>query len=65
MSDFSDALGALMARNEVSAYEVARRVPCDPSLISRYRNGRQKPSAKMADRLDEILGADGTLASQG
>lgn len=51
-----------MARQNVSAYEVARRVPCDPSLISRYRNGRQQPSARMAARLDEVLGAGGGLS---
>jgi transcriptional regulator with XRE-family HTH domain len=63
MGDFSKTLSALMASGGVSAYELARQVPCDPSLISRYRNGRQKPSAKMASRLDEVLGANGQLSS--
>jgi transcriptional regulator with XRE-family HTH domain len=63
MSDFSRMLGALMNQHGVSAYELARQVPCDPSLISRYRNGRQKSSAKMAGRLDELLQADGALAA--
>src|ERR1022692_313733 len=63
MSDFPGALRALMTEHGVSACELAHQVPCDPSLISRYRNGRQKPSAKMAGRLDEVLGADGALAA--
>lgn len=63
MNDFPGTLRALMTQRGVSACELARQLPCDPSLISRYRNGRQKPSAKMARRLDEVLGADGVLAA--
>jgi transcriptional regulator with XRE-family HTH domain len=63
MSDFPGALRALMTRRGVTACELARQVPCDPSLISRYRNGRQQPSAKMAARLDQVLAADGSLAA--
>lgn len=63
MSDFSKMLGGLMTQRGLSAYELARQVPCDPSLISRYRNGRQNPSEKMASRLDELLRADGALAA--
>jgi transcriptional regulator with XRE-family HTH domain len=62
MDDFPGTLRSLMSQRQVSAKQVARHVPCDPSLISRYRNGRQQPSAKMAARLDELLGADGRLA---
>jgi len=63
MSDFPGTLRALMTERVISANELAGLVPCDPSLISRYRNGRQKPSAKMAARLDEMLGADGSLTA--
>lgn len=63
MSDFPGALRALMTQRGVTACELARQVPCDPSLISRYRNGRQQPSAKMAARLDQVLAADGSLAA--
>jgi transcriptional regulator with XRE-family HTH domain len=63
MSDFSGALRALMIQRGATACELARQVPCDPSLISRYRNGRQQPSAKMAARLDQVLAADGSLAA--
>lgn len=46
----------------LSANALARQVPCDKALISRYRSGRQDPSARMARRIDEVLGADGRLA---
>jgi len=45
----------------VSGGELARQVPCDPALVSRYLNGRQQPSRRMASRMDEVLGADGEL----
>ncbi len=62
MDAFSSVLRTLMARRGLSALEIARQVPCDPSLISRYRNGRQLPSPRMARRLDEVLAASGALA---
>jgi tetratricopeptide (TPR) repeat protein len=52
-----------MAARGASGNEVARQVPCDPALISRYVNGRQHPSAAVAARLDEILSAGGRLAA--
>jgi transcriptional regulator with XRE-family HTH domain len=61
MNDFPGKLRALMAGRELSTYAVARKVPCDPSLISRYRSGQQKPSKRLAARLDEVLGAGGEL----
>jgi transcriptional regulator with XRE-family HTH domain len=61
MNDFPGKLRALMAERGLSTYAVARKVPCDPSLISRYRSGRQKPSERMAGLLDKALGADGEL----
>jgi transcriptional regulator with XRE-family HTH domain len=61
MNDFPGKLRALMAERGLSTYAVGRKVPCDPSLISRYRSGRQKPSERMAGLLDKALGADGEL----
>jgi transcriptional regulator with XRE-family HTH domain len=63
MVSFATELRALMTACGVSGNELARQVPCDPALISRYANGRQQPSAAMAARLDGILGADGRLAA--
>src|SRR5690349_18246356 len=62
VSGFAEALGALMHERGLSANALARQVPCDKALISRYRSGRQDPSARMARRIDEVLGADGRLA---
>jgi Helix-turn-helix domain len=59
--DFAQALSALMAERHISGYSLARRVPCDKALISRFVNGRQKPSPRLARRLDEVLAADGAL----
>jgi transcriptional regulator with XRE-family HTH domain len=61
MNDFPGKLRALMVQRGLSTYAVGRKVPCDPSLISRYRSGQQKPSERMAGRLDQILEADGEL----
>jgi transcriptional regulator with XRE-family HTH domain len=61
--DFAGKLAALMAECGIGTRALARRVPCDAALISRLTNGRQRPSAQMARRLDEVLGAGGELAS--
>jgi transcriptional regulator with XRE-family HTH domain len=63
MGSFARALDALISEHGISVSALARRVPCDRALICRYRNGRQKPSAKMARRLDDILGAAGELVA--
>jgi len=61
--EFADELRALMALRGVTGNELGRQVPCDPALISRYVNGKQRPSRRMACRLDEVLGAGGELAA--
>jgi transcriptional regulator with XRE-family HTH domain len=61
--EFSEALRALMAQRGIGGNALARRVFCDRSLISRYLNGKQPPSAKMAAKLDDVLGAGGALAA--
>lgn len=60
---FAEALCALMAERGISGRSLARKVPCDSALISRYANGRQQPSRRMAARLDEVMGAGGKLAA--
>jgi transcriptional regulator with XRE-family HTH domain len=62
-TSFSEALTALMTERGISGYALARRVPCDRGLISRYVNAKQDPSQRMAHRLDEVLGAEGSLAA--
>ena len=52
-----------MTERDLGVRAVARRVPCDPGLISRLRRGLAQPSPKIARRLDAVLGADGKLAA--
>src|ERR1700680_901238 len=63
MNGFADALRALMAARDISGNSLGRQLPCNRALICRYRSGKQKPSAKMARRCDEVLGADGDLVA--
>ena len=60
---FAETLCRLMEERGISANALAAQVPCDKALISRYRNGRQHPSPRIARRVDEVLGADGQLAA--
>jgi hypothetical protein len=61
MSEFGRELARLMAAREMGVRELARAVPCNPGHVSNLRAGRDRASAKMAARLDEILGAGGGL----
>jgi transcriptional regulator with XRE-family HTH domain len=61
--DFAEALRALMDERGISGNSLARRVPCDKALISRFVNGHQQPSAKLAQQLDDVLDADEGLAA--
>lgn len=60
--DFGTQLSDLMTERGLGVRALARRVPCDPALISRLASGRQQPSAQIARRLDEILAAGGELS---
>src|SRR5260370_11315469 len=59
--DFAELLRSLMAEREISGRQLAARVPCDPSLVCRYRSGKQRPTAKMAKLFDAALEAGGKL----
>jgi transcriptional regulator with XRE-family HTH domain len=63
MDDFAARLAALMAGRGMGVLAVARRVPCDKALISRLRAGKERPSARVAARLDDVLGAGGELVA--
>ncbi|TNY38251.1 helix-turn-helix domain-containing protein [Thermomonospora catenispora] len=58
---FGEKLRALMADREIGVRELARLVPYDPGNLSKVVNDRKNPSAKLAERLDEILNANGEL----
>jgi transcriptional regulator with XRE-family HTH domain len=62
-TDFGEQLRALMADRSVTGRSLARHVPCDAGLISRLINGKQRPSQRIAARLDEVLDAGGSLAA--
>jgi transcriptional regulator with XRE-family HTH domain len=59
---FAAQLRKLMAERGISGNELARQVYVDPALISRFRSGKQRPSADTAGRIDEALAAGGKLA---
>jgi len=59
--EFAGKLAAVMANRDIGVRALARRVPCDPALVSRLARGGQHPSARVAQRLDEVLGAGGDL----
>jgi transcriptional regulator with XRE-family HTH domain len=60
---FAEALRALMAERGMSQRALARRVPCDKGLISRYIDGKQPPSQRMARLIDDVLSASGELVA--
>ena len=62
MDDFAELLTAAMGARGLGVRALARRVHCDPGLISRLASGKQSPSPKIAELLDDVLGAGGTLA---
>jgi transcriptional regulator with XRE-family HTH domain len=63
MSDFATTLRALMEQRGTSQRALAGRVYCDRALIWRYSHGKQLPSPKLAQKLDEVLGAGGALVA--
>jgi len=65
MSDFGTELVRLMAECGVGVRQLARAVYVDPSHISNIRNGKDRPSAELAEKIDRQLGADGQLAALG
>jgi transcriptional regulator with XRE-family HTH domain len=60
---FAELLVALMEKRGLGVRALARRVPCDPGLISRLARGSRLPSAQMARQLDAVLEAGGSLSA--
>jgi transcriptional regulator with XRE-family HTH domain len=56
VEDFGDGMRAAMAAHGLGVRALARRVDCDPGLISRLAAGKQDPSPKMAALISEALG---------
>jgi len=63
MDGFAARLAVLIAGRGLGVRALARQVPCNHALISRYLNGHQIPTPGMAARLDALLGAGGELAA--
>jgi transcriptional regulator with XRE-family HTH domain len=63
MDSFAKALAVLLDQRGISANALARQIPCNRALISRFRNGTQQPSVRLAQRCDEVLSAGGELAA--
>jgi transcriptional regulator with XRE-family HTH domain len=61
--EFAARLRALMDSRALGVRALARQLPCDPGLISRLANGKQRPSQEIAQRLDDVLEADGELVA--
>lgn len=59
--DFAGKLSAAMAARGMGVRALARRMHCDPALISRLASGKQHPSAAMARLLDDAFAAGGEL----
>ena len=58
---FGERVLALAEERGLSLRELARRVPCDASHLSKVVHGRKRPSPRVAARLDDVLGAAGEL----
>ena len=60
---FGERVLALAEARGLSLRELARRVPCDASHLSKVVHGRKRPSLRVAARLDDVLEAGGELAA--
>lgn len=59
---FGEKLRALMAERDVSLRRLANMAPCDVGHLSKVSRDLRAPGAALAERLDVLLDADGTLA---
>jgi transcriptional regulator with XRE-family HTH domain len=60
---FGERMRELMAERGVSLRSLAKHVPCDIGYLSKISNDHKPPSKRLADLIDQALGADGTLAA--
>jgi transcriptional regulator with XRE-family HTH domain len=60
---FGERVLALAEPSGLSLRELARRVPCDASHLSKVVHGRKRPSLRVAARLDDLLEAAGELVA--
>jgi len=60
---FGERVLALAEARGLSLRELARRVPCDASHLSKVVHGRKRASLRVAARLDDLLEAAGELVA--
>ena len=60
---FGERVLALAEARGLSLRELARRVPCDASHLSKVVHGRKRASLRVAARLDDLLEAGGELVA--
>ncbi|WP_158883912.1 helix-turn-helix domain-containing protein [Amycolatopsis anabasis] len=61
VESFGEALRRLRGSADISQRELARRAYVSQTTLSRYESDRQTVDPSTADKLDELLGADGAL----
>jgi transcriptional regulator with XRE-family HTH domain len=62
-TSFGERVLALAEARGLSLRELARRVPCDASHLSKVVHGRKRASLRVAARLDDLLEAGGELVA--
>jgi len=62
-TSFGERVLALLEARGLSLRELARRVPCDASHLSKVVHGRKRASLRVAARLDDLLEAGGELVA--
>lgn len=63
MATFGEHLRHLIAQRGISGRQLAKRVPVSDGYLSRLARDLKVPSRQVAERLDELLDAGGTLAA--
>ncbi|MFH8747212.1 multiprotein-bridging factor 1 family protein [Streptomyces rimosus] len=63
VAQFGEQVRSALRSRGLSIREAARRLNYDPAYLNRVLNGRQVPSPHLVERLDQLLGAEGTVIS--
>src|SRR5260370_29432809 len=61
--EFAERLRVLMAERGISERELARQAHCDRSYVHLLKQGKRRAGRRMAQLLDDALGASGSLAA--
>jgi transcriptional regulator with XRE-family HTH domain len=64
MAEFGAEVRALRTARGWSLARLAAAVPCDKGHLSRIETGARRPTAELAERIDEALGAAGLIRSR-